>query len=319
MSSDSGTLTLSLPNFDSRKPPGGRGVEFACKAAPDCAVLQGLDAAMYQEFYGLGEMPFNITPDPRFLFLSSRHSDALENLRFGIEQQKGLIVLTGEVGCGKTLVCRRLLDDLEATGAYDTVLILNPRLTENQLLKVILEELGVPTRERRRAVLMEMLNEVLFERIEEGRRIVLFIDEAQHLEFPVLEHLRLLSNIETDSEKLLQIVLIGQPELKAVLAQERLRQLRQRVQVHFDLTPLDLGESAYYIRHRLHLAGGNGYPAFTPWAIRRLHLYARGTPRVINTVCDKALLSAFARGSFVVECRDVSRAVKELKQLPSRP
>lgn len=265
---------------------------------------------MYKDYFGFREMPFSITPDPRFLYLSPTHLDALQHLRFGVEQKKGFIVLTGEVGCGKTTLCRRLLSELDPK-RYDTALILNPRLTETQLLKAILTELGEKSISRNRADMTERLNTLLLERVQSGHDVVLIIDESQNLEFDTIEHLRMLSNLETDTQKLLQIILIGQPELKEMLKEERLRQLRQRVQVYFDLRPLNADETAAYIRHRISLAGSSGRPNFTPRACLSIYRASKGIPRNINKLCDKALLSAFVHNNDNVTWWDVRRAKKE--------
>jgi len=269
---------------------------------------------MYQSFYGLNEMPFNITPDPKFLYLSPTHQEALQHLKFGVQERKGFIVLIGEVGCGKTTLCRRFLNELDPA-RYDTALILNPRVTETQMLKAILTELGETRLARSENDLVAQMNRVLLDRIERGRDIVLIIDEAQNLSFEVLEQIRLLSNLETDRQKLLQIVLMGQPELKAVLAREELRQLRQRILIHYELHPLKLDDVAHYVHHRLSLAGGFGRPVFTRWALRAVNRYSQGIPRVINNLCDKSILSAFIRDSDVVTWRDVRRAHKDMKNL----
>src|SRR5476651_1914545 len=192
---------------------------------------------MYQSFYGFKELPFNITPDPRFLYLSPTHQEALQHLKYGVREKKGFIVLVGEVGCGKTTLCRRFLNDLDPPH-FDTALILNPRITDTQMLKAILTELGETKLSRSQNDLVAQVNRVLLERIEKGRDIVLIIDEAQNLKVDVLEQIRLLSNLETDKQKLLQTVLIGQPELKEILAREELRQLRQRILVHYELNAL---------------------------------------------------------------------------------
>lgn len=205
---------------------------------------------MYQSFYGFREMPFNITPDPRFLYLSPTHQEALQHLKYDVGEKKGFIVLVGEVGCGKTTLCRRFLNELDPTH-YNTALILNPRVTETQMLKAILTELGETKLARSQHDLVAQMNRVLLDRIEKGRDIVLIIDEAQNLSNNVLEQIRLLSNLETDKQKLLQIVLLGQPELKVVLAQAELRQLRQRILVHYELLPLAATDIAHYIQHRL--------------------------------------------------------------------
>ncbi|MFI5355926.1 MAG: ExeA family protein [Opitutales bacterium] len=269
---------------------------------------------MYQAFYGFKEMPFNITPDPRFLFLSPTHQEALQHLKYGVRERKGFIVLVGEVGCGKTTLCRRFLNEIDTTH-FDTALILNPRVTETQMLKAILTELGETKLARSQVDLVAQMNRVLLERIGRGRDIVLIIDEAQNLSFAVLEQIRLLSNLETDQQKLLQIVLMGQPELKALLAREELRQLRQRILVHYELSPLSANDTRHYIQHRLTLAGGAGRPTFTPWALRAIHRASHGIPRVVNNLCDKAMLSAFIRESDEVNYWDARRAIRDLEKL----
>jgi general secretion pathway protein A len=269
---------------------------------------------MYQSFYGFKEMPFNITPDPRFLYLSPTHQEALQHLKYGVKEKKGFIVLVGEVGCGKTTLCRRFLNELSPEH-YDTALILNPRVTETQMLKAILTEMGDTKLARSQNDLVAQMNRVLLERIHQGRDIVLIIDEAQNLKFEVLEQIRLLSNLETDKQKLLQIVLMGQPELKEVLAREELRQLRQRILVHYELNPLSAEDVQHYVQHRLTLAGGTGRPSFTKWAMRAIHRASHGIPRIVNTLCDKALLAAFIRDSDEVNYWDVRRAIRDMNNL----
>ncbi len=269
---------------------------------------------MYQAYYGFKEMPFNITPDPRFLYLSPTHQEALQHLKYGVAEKKGFIVLVGEVGCGKTTLCRRFLNELDPLH-YDTALILNPRVTETQMLKAILTELGETKFGRSQHDLVGQINRVLLERIEKGRDIVLIIDEAQNLKFDVLEQIRLLSNLETDKQKLLQIVLMGQPELKSVLAREELRQLRQRILVHYELHPLSQNDVQHYVQHRLTLAGGTGRPNFTRWALRSVHRISKGIPRIVNNLCDKALLAAFIRDSDEVTYWDVRRAARDMQNL----
>ena len=269
---------------------------------------------MYQGFFGLRELPFNITPDPRFLYLSPTHQEALRHLRYGIAEKKGFIVLVGEVGCGKTTLCRKFLTELDPQH-YDTALVLNPRVTETQMLKAILTELGEPNLARSKNDLVAQMNQVLLDRIAKGREIVLIIDEAQNLEVGVLEQVRLLSNLETDRQKLLQIVLMGQPELKEILARRELRQLRQRILVHCELQPLSETDTRQYVQHRLSLAGANGRPTFTRWALRSIHQRSCGVPRVVNTLCDRALLSAFVRDSTEVSYWDVRRAARDLTGL----
>lgn len=259
-------------------------------------------------------MPFHITPNPRFLFLSSTHQEALQHLRYGIQEKKGFIALSGEVGCGKTTLCRKLMEELDA-GNYDTALIVNPRISETQLLKGILTELGESTKARSKNDLVNELNITLLKRIEAGREIVLIVDEAQNLSFEVLEQLRLLSNLETDEQKLLQIILMGQPELKEMLMQERLRQLRQRILVFYELRKLNASDTRDYIQHRLNLSGANGKPRFTPRALKKIHRSTRGTPRLINNLCDKAMLAAFIRQSEEVNWWDVQKAARDISRI----
>jgi len=270
--------------------------------------------AMYKSYYGFCEMPFNITPDPKFLYLSPTHQEALQHLKFGVEQRKGFIVVVGEVGCGKTTLCRRFLNELDPE-RFDTALILNPRINENQMLRAILHELGEETTADNPHDLVLQMNQALLSRIAAGRDIVLVIDEAQNLSFEVLEQVRLLSNLETDDQKLLQIVLMGQPELKAVLRRPELRQLRQRILVHCELARLDPYELAHYVNHRMSKAGWNGRPVFTASAMRKIHGFSKGIPRVVNNLCDKSLLSAYIRESDEIDYWDVRRAVKDVKSL----
>jgi general secretion pathway protein A len=273
-----------------------------------------LPAHMYKSYYGFCEMPFNITPDPKFLYLSPTHQEALHHLKFGVEQRKGFIVVVGEVGCGKTTLCRRFLNELDPA-RFDTALILNPRITENQMLRAILQELGEETTADNPHDLVLQMNRVLLSRIAAGRDIVLIIDEAQNLSFEVLEQVRLLSNLETDQQKLLQIVLMGQPELKAILRRPELRQLRQRILVHCELSPLNPFELAHYVNHRMSTAGWNGRPVFTSSAMRKIHRFSKGIPRVVNNLCDKSLLSAYIRESDEIDYWDVRRAAKDLQAL----
>lgn len=266
---------------------------------------------MYNDYYGFRESPFNITPDPRFLFFSEQHREAFNHILFGIRERKGFIQITGEVGAGKTTVCRSILEQLGES--YKTALILNPRLTSAQLLRGILAELGLPPRRADRAAGLEALNQFLLEQAEAGRDVVLIIDEAQDLGDDLLEDVRLLSNLETDRRKLLQIVLIGQPELREKLNAQELRQLRQRITVRYHLDPLSRADTERYIQHRLQIAGGNGRPDFSGWAIRSIHRYSKGVPRLINAVCDKTLLCGFVTGDDHLTSSHVRRAVRELE------
>jgi general secretion pathway protein A len=266
---------------------------------------------MYDAFYGFHEPPFNITPDPRFLFFSEQHREAFHHILFGIRERKGFIQVTGEVGAGKTTICRAVLEELGP--AVRTALILNPFLTSTELMRAILGELGLESDGLDRAECQDRLNAFLLERAGQGEDVVLFIDEAQDLENDLLEHIRLLSNLETDRRKLLQIVLIGQPELREKLNQQSLRQLRQRITVRYHLTPLSRPDMERYIAHRLRVAGANGRPTFTPWAIRSIHRYSGGIPRLVNAVCDKALLYGYVNGFDRLDRRSVLRAIRELE------
>jgi general secretion pathway protein A len=265
---------------------------------------------IYNDYYGFRESPFNITPDPRFLFFSRRHREAFNHVLFGIRERKGFIQLTGEVGAGKTTVCRAILEELGP--AYRTALILNPCLTATQLLRSVLTEFGLPRRADR-AASIETLNQFLLEQIGAAKDVVLIIDEAQDLDLDLLEQVRLLSNLETDRRKLLQIVLIGQPELRDKLDARGLRQLRQRITVRYHLTPLDREETERYIAHRIIVAGCDRAPTFTPWAIRRIHAYSKGIPRLINAAADKTLLAGFVADADRLTGRHVSRAIRELE------
>ena len=266
---------------------------------------------MYVDYYGFREAPFNITPDPRFLFFSEQHREAFNHILYGVRERKGFIQITGEVGAGKTTVCRAILAELG--DRYRTALILNPRLTSAQMVRAILSELGISPGRGDRAAGLQMLNQFLLDQLGSGGDVVLFIDEAQDLDDALLEEVRLLSNLETDQRKLLQIVLIGQPELREKLNARHLRQLRQRITVRYHLEPLSRADTERYIRHRLQIAGGNGRPDFSPWAIRGIHGYSQGVPRLINAVCDKTLLCGFVKEADHLTLRHVRRAIRELE------
>ena len=269
---------------------------------------------MYNEFYGFQEAPFNITPDPRFLFFSDRHREAYNHILFGLRERKGFIQITGEVGAGKTTVCRALLEDLGPN--YRTALILNPFLTGDQLLRTILIELGLEPSDDR-VTALQRLNQYLLDQLAEGNDVVLLIDEAQDLSPDLLEQIRLLSNLETDQRKLLQIVLLGQPELRDKLDDPSLRQLRQRITVRYHLAPLDRREMERYIQHRLQVVGANGRPGFSRWALGSIYRYSGGVPRLVNAVCDKALLCGYVEGDDHLTWRHVRRAIRELEGVAS--
>jgi general secretion pathway protein A len=266
---------------------------------------------VYLEFFRLNEPPFNITPDPRYLYFSRPHQEAYDHLMFGITQRRGFIELTGEVGSGKTTLCRAVLSALDRS--VRTALILNPSLTETQLLRALLNDFGIEARGRDRLAYIEALNTFLLERHREGTNVALLIDEAQNLSPQVMEQVRLLSNLETDQHKLIQIVLCGQPELKARLERPDLRQLRQRITVRYHLPPLSEADAAGYIAHRLRVAGPESCVHFEPKALRRVHRYAKGCPRLINAVCDHALLAGYVFRVSDIDERCVQSAIDELE------
>ncbi len=266
---------------------------------------------MYLEYYGLTEPPFNITPNPRFLFYSAKHREAFNHLLYGIRERKGFVQLTGEVGAGKTTICRAMLDELAEN--YATALILNPVLDADQLMKAIAMEFGLDVKGKDRLDTVAAINHLLLTLAGQGKDAVLVIDEAQDLTNELLEQVRLLSNLETDDRKLLQIVLMGQPELRDRLNDHSLRQLRQRITVRYHLRPLRQTEMAQYIHHRLQVSGANGAPYFTAGALWRIHRYSGGIPRLINAVCDKCLLAGFVQQRSQIDFRLVGRAVRELE------
>ncbi len=265
---------------------------------------------MYLDFYGLTEPPFSITPDPRYLYFSRQHREAFERVLYGITARKGFTQLTGEVGAGKSTLCRALLERLGTE--YHTALVLNPVMTGIQLLRTILKELGLEARGNDRVRLVSRLNEFLLERTLAVDDVVLIIDEAQDMSDDLLEEVRLLSNLETDDRKLVQMVLVGQPELREKLDSPSLRQLAQRITVRAHLGPLDRAETAAYIQHRLQVAGSNGRPTFSSWAIRSIQGRTRGVPRLINAVADMTLLAGYVEGVDFLKRRHVRRAAREL-------
>lgn len=266
---------------------------------------------MYLEYYGLREFPFNITPDPRFLYLSPYHKEAYDHVMYGIKARKGFIELTGEVGSGKTTLCRAVLANLDNT--VETALILNPSLTETQLLRAMLNDFGLDVKGKDRLDYIEKLNDFLLEKSNQGINVALLIDEAQNLSPQVMEQIRLLSNLETDSQKLIQIVLCGQPELQKRLARPDLRQLRQRITVRYHIRPLTLEDAIMYIRHRLWVAGNDGKLSFDQAAFKEVYKYSKGGPRLINALCDTALLAGFVQKKFVIDARCIRKAIEQLE------
>ncbi len=266
---------------------------------------------MYLEYYGLTEPPFTITPNPRFLFFSAKHREAFNHLLYGIRERKGFVQLTGEVGAGKTTLCRALLEQLGPE--FSTALILNPVLDADQLVKAIAMELNLQVKGLDRLETLAEINRFLLLQVEHHKDTVLIIDEAQNLTPDLLEQVRLLSNLETDERKLLQIVLMGQPELRDRLNDHSLRQLRQRITIRYHLSPLRRNEIAQYIKHRLQVSGANGLPHFTNGAVWRIYNYSKGIPRLINAICDKCLLAGYVAQSGKIDFNTVGRARRELE------
>jgi general secretion pathway protein A len=270
---------------------------------------------MYREFFGLKEKPFNVTSDPDFFFLSRVHKEAFSHLTYGIKERKGFLAITGEIGAGKTTLCRALLNQLDMS--TKSAFIFNSTLPELQLLQAIVEDFGISVEKKNKVSLLKQLNSFLIEELSKEHNVVLIIDEAQNMKPRMLEEIRMLSNLETDSAKLFQIILVGQPELREKLNSPQLKQLKQRIAVRFHITPLERDEVEKYIYHRLTVAGSKGDIKVTPDALESLFNYSGGVPRVINMVCDKALLMAY-----VLETRDLSktiidRSIKEIEGIMS--
>ncbi len=269
--------------------------------------------AVYESFYGFREPPFNLTPDPKFLFMTPDQREALAYLNYGIHERKGFMVLTGEVGVGKTLIVRTLLSQLDET--IETAIVMNAMLTFKQLLHMALLDFGIRPAGRGKVELLLALQEFLLRIRDEGRNAVLIVDEAQNLSPPSLEEFRLLSNLETNSQKLIQIILVGQPELKDLLSSHRLRQLRQRIPGAWELKPLAREGVGAYIDHRLRVAsGGKVFGLFDSEALGLIYEYSRGVPRLINAVCDRALLIAYVYDKRRVDGAVVREAVGELER-----
>lgn len=265
---------------------------------------------MYLQHFGLREPPFSLTPDTSFFFAWRSHQEALNVLLVALNSGEGFLKVTGEVGLGKTLLCRKLLNALQAP--FVTAYIPNPHLSPGAMRQAIVDDLGV------RLGIGATQNDVvramtrrLIEMARNGQRVVLILDEAQELPEKTLEAVRLLTNLETEKRKLLQVVLFGQPELDRRLATRQLRQLRQRITFSYRLAPMDLGGVTNYIRHRLHMAGYHGTPLFVPAAVKRIFKASRGTPRLVNVLCHKALMAAYGRGEDRVSLRHAEQAVRD--------
>jgi len=270
---------------------------------------------MYTKYFGFNEKPFTLTPNPRFIFLSKHHKEAFAHLLYGINNHYGFIELIGEVGTGKTTVLRTLLGQLQEEN-YRTALIFNPCLTGSELLRSINHEFGLEAKSEYTNELLAELNRFLLSETENGRTVVLVIDEAQNLKPEVLEQIRLISNLETDNDKLIQIILAGQPELEALLERPDLRQLNQRIAVRYRLKSMSMNETRDYIKHRMEIAGDTGGVSFTRYAIKWIHLYTRGVPRMINILCDRALLIGYGDERRRITSTLVSRGIREILNLP---
>lgn len=267
---------------------------------------------MYETFYSLKQKPFAVTSNPSFLFLSQRHKEALAHLMYGIEQRLGFIEITGEVGTGKTTICRALLNQLD--DSVKSAFIFNSNLTGLQLMETIVEDLGIRATKKGKGGLFSELNRFLIEQLSLGNNVVVIIDEAQNLSRRLLEEVRMLSNLEAENKKLLQIVLVGQPELREKLKLPSLRQLRQRIAVRCQIGPLGFEDVPPYIQHRLKLAGANGAsPVFGDEALQEIFKYSGGVPRLINIVCDKALLTGYVLEKRAIDGDIIRNAIREIE------
>ncbi len=269
---------------------------------------------MYCDFFGFSEKPFTITPNPHFVFLSTTHRETFARLLYGVDSHAGFIALVGEVGTGKTTMLRTLLGQLDPE-KYTSALIFNPCMSGEQLLAAICREYGIetPPAEQNRAGYLHQLNSYLIERNGEGQTVVLVIDEAQNLEPEVLEQVRMISNLETERDKLIQIILAGQPELNGILRRHDLRQLNQRITVRCRLTAMSFDDTEQYINHRLHISGSRIPGIFTQGAMRRIYRFSNGIPRLINVACEQALVMAWTRDQVHVTPGIAGEVIAELK------
>jgi len=270
----------------------------------------GEQESMYQEFHGLSQKPFVLTPDPQFLFLGENHRTAIESLLYGIQQKEGFMVITGDIGTGKTTICRTLLERLDKN--VKTAVIFNSFLTEEELLESILLDFGFPSKGRTKKERIDALNKLLIYLASHGKNAVLIIDEAQNLSIPVLEQIRMLSNLETEKEKLLQIILLGQLELDQKLRSDELKQLNQRIAIRHHLAPLTRTEMESYIYQRLMVAGSQGSITFSRQALHEIYKFSRGTPRLINLLCDRALLGGLVEQTHHIEKGIIKKAKDSL-------
>lgn len=254
---------------------------------------------MYNDFYNFKEHPFNLTPNSRFFFASEKHTSALDSLTYAINQRKGFVVITGEIGSGKTTVCRTLLSRLDRH--THVALVTNTHLSSKDLLLTVLDDLGIEFKTSSKAGLLSQLNTYLIDQLKLDNNVVLIIDEAQNLKPSVLEEIRMLSNLETETEKLIQIILLGQPELKQKLALSRLEQLRQRVSVYYHLSPLGAKETVEYVLHRLKVASGGDRKYLTDGALEMVYKFSQGVPRLVNQICDSAFLTGYVDGCQLID------------------
>ncbi|MDD4202656.1 MAG: AAA family ATPase [Candidatus Omnitrophica bacterium] len=267
---------------------------------------------MYKDFYELSEYPFNVTSDPSFLFLSDVHKEALSHLLYGINNKKGFITITGEVGAGKTTLCKALLNKLNKN-EVKTAYIFNPSLSGKQLLEAILEDFGITPEKGNKIVLFRQLNNFLLNELKLNHNVLLIIDEAQNMKKPLLEEIRMLSNLETEKEKLFQIILVGQPQLREKLTNPDLLQLKQRISVSFHLTPLTQNELPKYIAHRLTVAGSKKDIIFTNSCLDLIYKYTKGVPRTINLLCDRILLHGFVLNTWTIDIEMVQKSIEEIE------
>ena len=273
---------------------------------------------MYEVFFGLKEKPFRMTPDTRYFYPSAKHLDALNHMVYAIEERRGFVVITGEIGSGKTTLSRVLFQKLDPR--TKTAIIRNTHLTAKDLIASALEELEIPYRpDHTKTQMIGRLNEFLIEQLGQDNNVVLLIDEAQNLKPTVLEEVRMLSNLETEKEKLIQIILMGQPELKAKLWLPSLTQLRQRVTLHYHLGALDAAETTAYVAHRLYVAGANGAPVFDAEAQGQIFSYTHGVPRLINGLCDRALLTGYINETKTIGAAVIDEVAGELPALIEEP
>ena len=267
---------------------------------------------MYAAYFGLKGNPFNLSPEPRYLFLSEQHRDALNCMIYGIKEKKGFILISGGIGMGKTTICRSLLASLD--DSVETALIFNTAVSDLELLETVLGEYGiaVKSKSKTKKIYIDALNDFLLQNFAAGKTAVLLIDEAQNLSHGVMEQIRMLSNLETEAEKLIQIILIGQPELVGSLMLPALRQLNERITVRYDLKPLSPLEVCQYIQHRLMVAQGPGSLKFTKGAFNLIYRFAEGIPRRINAICDRALLIAYTKNTSKIDRKIIQLAVNDI-------